>query len=334
MYVLGIETSCDETAAAVLQDRRVLSNVVYSQAELHRKYGGVVPEVASRNHIRKMPLVLEEALAQAGVDLQEIDLIGVTQGPGLVGALLVGLSTAKGLAYGLDVPLVGVNHLEGHLFAHYLERGEEAPPPFLALLVSGGHTLLIHVKAWGSYKTLGTTRDDAAGEAFDKVGKLLGVGYPAGPQIDLLAQRGDPQAVDLPRPMLEEPGFDFSFAGLKTAVLYHLRKHPDTPLEDWAASFQEAVVDVLVSKTLKAAGEIRTQHIVVVGGVAANSRLRARFREECARRGYGLYFPPMELCTDNAAMIAAAAYVRFAQGLEAPSPEEGFRLSPKPGLSL
>ncbi len=334
MYILGIETSCDETAAAVLQDRRVLSNVVYSQAKLHEKYGGVVPEVASRNHVRKMPYVLDEALAQADVDLRQIDLIGATRGPGLVGALLVGLSTAKGLAYGLDVPLLGVNHLEGHLFAHYLERGEEAPPPFLALLVSGGHTLLVHVKAWGSYETLGTTRDDAAGEAFDKVGKLLGVGYPAGPQIDRLAQRGDPHAVEFPRPMLEEPGFDFSFAGLKTAVLYHLRKHPDTPVEDLAASFQEAVVDVLLGKTLKAAQGIGARRVVVVGGVAANSRLRARFQQECATQGYELYFPSLELCTDNAAMIAAAAYVRFAQGLETPSPEESWRLSPKPGLSL
>jgi len=334
MYILGIETSCDETAAAVLCDRRVLSNVVYSQAKLHEKYGGVVPEVASRNHIRKMPYVLDEALARAGVDLQEIDLIGATQGPGLVGALLVGLSTAKGLAYGLDVPLLGINHLEGHLFAHYLERGEEAPPPFLALLVSGGHTLLVHVKAWGSYETLGTTRDDAAGEAFDKVGKLLGVGYPAGPQIDRLAQQGDPHAVELPRPMLEEPGFAFSFAGLKTAVLYHLRKHPDTPIEDLAASFQEAIVDVLVGKTLRAARKLGTQRIVVVGGVAANSRLRARFQQECATQGYELYFPSLELCTDNAAMIAAAAYVRFTQRLEIPSPEEGFCLSPKPGLTL
>ena len=334
MYVLGIETSCDETAAAVLKGRRVLSNVVYSQAKLHEKYGGVVPEVASRNHIKKMPYVLDEALEQAGVDLKEIELIGATRGPGLVGALLVGLSTAKGLAYGLDVPLLGINHLEGHLFAHYLERGEEAPPPFLALLVSGGHTLLVHVKAWGSYETLGTTRDDAAGEAFDKVGKLLGVGYPAGPQIDRLAREGDPRAVELPRPMLEEPGFDFSFAGLKTAVLYHLRQHPDTPVEDLAASFQEAVVDVLLQKTLKAARKIHTRRIVVVGGVAANSRLRARFREECQRHNYELHFPSLALCTDNAAMIAAAAYVRFTQGLEIPSPEESLRLSPQPGLTL
>lgn len=335
MYVLGIETSCDETAAAVVADgRRVLSNVVYSQAKLHEKYGGVVPEVASRNHIKKLPYVLDEALAQAGVQLAEIELIGATRGPGLVGALLVGLSTAKGLAYGLEVPLVGVNHLEGHLFAHYIERGEEAPPPFLALIVSGGHTSLVHVRAWGAYETLGETRDDAAGEAFDKVGKLLGLSYPAGPEIDRLARRGDPYAVELPRPMLEEPGFAFSFAGLKTAVLYHVRKHPDTPIEDLAASFQEAVVDVLLHKALKAAEHVGTRRIVVVGGVAANSRLRERFREECQNRGYELYFPSLELCTDNAAMIAAAAYVRFTQGLDVPDPEESLRLSPRPGLTL
>jgi len=331
-YVLGIETSCDETAAAVVEDgRRVLSNVVYSQAKLHKKYGGVVPEVASRDHLRKLPYVIEEGLDRAGVPLGEIDLIGVTRGPGLVGCLLVGLSAAKGLAYGLGVPLVGVNHLEGHLFAHHLERGERAPPPFVALIASGGHTLLVYVESWGRYEVLGETRDDAAGEAFDKVGKLIGLGYPAGAQIDRLAKEGDPRAIALPRPMLDDAGYDFSFAGLKTAVVYYLRDHPDVPREDLAASFQEAVVDVLVGKTLQAAEAKRTRRVVIVGGVAANSRLRERFRQECERRGLEVHFPSVALCTDNAAMIAAAAAFHFTQG---DLPQDPLTLTPQPGLKL
>jgi N6-L-threonylcarbamoyladenine synthase len=335
MYVLGIETSCDETAVAVLEGSRcVLANVVYSQAKLHEKYGGVVPEIASRDHLRKLPYVLDEALEWAKIDLNEIDLIGATQGPGLVGALLIGLSMGKGLAYGLDVPLLGINHLEGHLFVHHIERGEEAPPPFVALLVSGGHTLLIHVRDWGDYKLLGETRDDAAGEAFDKVGKLLGLGYPAGAAIDRLAREGDSNAIELPRPMLDGDDLNFSFSGLKTAVVYHLRDHPDTYREDLAASFQEAVVDVLVAKTLRAAQAAGVSRVVVVGGVAANSRLRGRFQAECKQKHLEVYFPSMELCTDNAAMIAAAAHFHFTHGSGPPSPEEGFGLSPQPGMRL
>jgi N6-L-threonylcarbamoyladenine synthase len=331
-YVLGIETSCDETAAAVVcEGRKVLSNVVYSQAKLHEKYGGVVPEVASRDHLRKLPYVIEESLDQAGVSLSEIDLIGVTQGPGLVGCLLVGISTAKGLAYGLGVPLVGVNHLEGHLFAHYIERGEKAPPPFVALIASGGHTLLVYVKSWGRYEILGETRDDAAGEAFDKVGKLIGLGYPAGAQINQLAQEGDPTAIVLPRPMLDDASYDFSFAGLKTAVVYYLRDHPNTPKEDLAASFQEAVVDVLVEKTLQVAEAKDARRVVIVGGVAANSRLRERFHHEGERRGFKVHFPSMELCTDNAAMIAAAASFHFTQG---DLPQDPLTLPPQPALKL
>ena len=331
MYVLGIETSCDETAVAVLEGgRRVLASVVYSQAKLHEKYGGVVPEIASRDHLRKLPYVLDEALERAQIDLNEIDLIGVTQGPGLVGALLIGFSMAKGLAYGLDVPLLGVNHLEGHLFAHHIEQGEEAPPPFVALLVSGGHTLLIHVRDWGDYELLGETRDDAAGEAFDKVGKLLGLGYPAGAAIDRLARAGDPGAIELPRPMLD--GDDFSFSGLKTAVVYYLRDHPDARRADLAASFQEAVVDVLVTKTLRAVEAVRTDRIVVVGGVAANSRLRERFQMECEVQGCKVCFPSIELCTDNAAMVAAAAHFHYIHSPSPPSPEDGFTLSPQPGM--
>ncbi|HIC95661.1 TPA: tRNA (adenosine(37)-N6)-threonylcarbamoyltransferase complex transferase subunit TsaD [Candidatus Bipolaricaulota bacterium] len=325
---LGIETSCDETAVAVLHgEREVLSTMIYSQADLHSRYGGVVPEIASRNHLKKLPLILKEALDQAGVELSQIDLVGATYGPGLVGALLVGLSMAKGLAYALRKPFVGVNHLEAHLFSHYLEH-PEARPPLLVLLVSGGHTNLVHIKAWGDYRTLGGTRDDAAGEAFDKVGKLIGIDYPAGAKLDLLAKGGDPEAIPLPRPMLDS-GYDFSFAGLKTAMVYYLRGHRVRP-EDVAASFQRAVVDVLVGKTLKAARELKAERIAVVGGVAANSELRARFRAETESLGIEVYFPSPALCTDNAAMVAAAARFRH----EELGQEDPLTLSPEPGVRL
>ncbi len=325
---LGIETSCDETAAAVLRgEREVLSNIVYSQADLHSRYGGVVPELASRNHLRKLPFILKEALERAGVEPPELDLIGATYGPGLVGALLVGLSTAKGLAYALKRPFVGVNHLEAHLFAHYLEY-PEAGPPLLALLVSGGHTNLVYIRAWGDYQTLGGTRDDAAGEAFDKVGKLIGIDYPAGAKLDRLAKQGDPGAIPLPRPLLDS-GYDFSFAGLKTAMAYYLREHRAKP-EDVAASFQRAVVDVLVRKTLRAAADLKVRRIAVVGGVAANSELRAQFHEETKAAGLEVYFPPLILCTDNAAMVAAAARFRHEELGQA----DPLTLSPEPGLRI
>ncbi|MBI1730803.1 tRNA (adenosine(37)-N6)-threonylcarbamoyltransferase complex transferase subunit TsaD [Candidatus Acetothermia bacterium] len=333
-YTLGIETSCDETAAAILRgDRELLSNIVYSQAEIHKKYGGVVPEVASRDHLRKIQFVINEALTEAGVHLPELDLIGVTQGPGLVGCLLVGLSTAKGISFGLEKPLIGVNHLEGHLFAHYIESGLEAPPPFVALIVSGGHTSLVHVREWGHYEVIGETRDDAAGEAFDKVGKLIGLGYPAGIEVDRLSKQGNRSAIAFPRPMLDEPGFDFSFAGLKTAILYHMREHPETSQADLAASFQEAVVDVLVEKTLRAADDLKIGRIVVVGGVAANSRLRERFQSSDSGVGVDVHFPSLNLCTDNAAMIAAVAHFHYASnpahvlnGLQDLSPSSSLRL--------
>lgn len=325
-YTLGIETSCDETSVAVLKDgREILSNIVYSQAHLHDKYGGVVPEIASRNHIRKLPFVLREALEQAGIGFQELSLVGATYGPGLVGPLLVGLSHAKAIVYALEKPFVGVNHLEGHIFAHYLAN-PEASPPFLALLVSGGHTLLVQVQAYGDYKVLGETRDDAAGEAFDKIGKLLGLGYPAGAAVDKLAQQGNAQAIALPRPMLDSDSHEFSFAGLKTAIVYYLRDHPDAPKADVAASFQEAVVDVLAEKTLQAARQLKIKRIVVVGGVAANSRLRRRFLSE----DYEVFFPRLELCTDNAAMIAACAYFQHTAFGKVHSLE----LAPAPGLGL
>jgi N6-L-threonylcarbamoyladenine synthase len=326
-YTLGIETSCDETSVAVLRDgREILSNIVYSQAHLHEKYGGVVPEVASRNHIKKLPFVVREALDQAGIAFSDLALVGATYGPGLVGPLLVGLSYAKAVAYALNKPFVGVNHLEGHIFAHYLEN-PDAPPPFVALIVSGGHTLLVEVRAYGEYEILGETRDDAAGEAFDKVGKLLGLGYPAGAALDKLARQGNPKALALPRPMLDSDSLEFSFAGLKTAVVYYLRDHPDAARADVAASFQEAVVDVLVEKTLRAARQRNIKRVIVVGGVAANSRLRERL---LSQKSLQVFFPKMELCTDNAAMIAACAYFRHTQlGQSDP-----FDLAPQPGVNL
>ncbi len=326
-YTLGIETSCDETSVAVLRDEReILSNIVYSQAHLHDKYGGVVPEVASRNHIKKLPFVVKEALDQAGIDFSAISLIGATYGPGLVGPLLVGLSYAKAVAYALNKPFVGVNHLEGHIFAHYLEN-PDAPPPFLALIVSGGHTLLVEVRAYGEYEVLGETRDDAAGEAFDKVGKLLGLGYPAGAALDRLARQGNPKALALPRPMRDSDSLEFSFAGLKTAIVYYLRDHRDADRADVAASFQEAVVDVLVEKTLRAAQQLHIRRIAVVGGVAANSRLRECF---LAQKKCEVFFPTMELCTDNAAMIAACAYFRHTVLGQSSSLD----LAPEPGVDL
>jgi N6-L-threonylcarbamoyladenine synthase len=323
MNVLGIETSCDETAAAVLEDNILKSNIIFSQSDLHSKYGGVVPEIASRNHLDKISLVIEESLKQAGVSIKKIDLVGVTCGPGLMGPLLVGLSAAKAIAWGLDVPFVGINHLEGHIFAHFIENPNEGPP-FLALIASGGHTSLVYVQEYGKYEVLGETRDDACGEAFDKVGKLIGLEYPAGALIEKLAAKGEPN-IKFPRPLLD--GYDFSFAGLKTAVVYYLKRHPITKIkkEDIAASFQQAVVDVLVKKTLSAASSKGVKKVVVVGGVAANSELRRRFREEGSK--LRIFFPSKELCTDNAAMIAAAASYRYRQGKT-----DGLDLVPSPSL--
>jgi N6-L-threonylcarbamoyladenine synthase len=326
-YTLGIETSCDETSVAILKDgREIVANIVYSQAQLHDKYGGVVPEVASRNHVKKLPFAIKEAFGQAEIGFEEISLVGATYGPGLVGPLLVGLSQAKAIAYAREKPFVGVNHLEGHIFAHYLEN-PDALPPFLALIVSGGHTLLVHVRAYGDYAVLGETRDDAAGEAFDKVGKLLGLGYPAGAALDQLARQGNPKAIALPRPMLDSESLEFSFAGLKTAIVYYVRDHSDTDRANVAASFQEAVVDVLLGKTLQAARQQKIERIVVVGGVAANSRLRERLPTQ---RKYDVFFPKIELCTDNAAMIAACAYFQHtALGRSDP-----LDLAPEPSLTF
>jgi len=317
--ILGIESSCDETAAAVVEDgRKLLSNVVSSQIELHARYGGVFPEVASRQHIRTIYAVVQEALQQAHLSLQEIDAIAVTRGPGLAGSLVVGMNTAKGLALGSNLPLIGVNHLEGHVYSAWLHPdGEESPPPefpLIVLLVSGGHTELNLVEGHLHYQRLGATLDDAAGEAFDKVARLLGLPYPGGPSIQKAAAGGNPNAFHMPRARLEGT-WNFSFSGLKTAVLRTVREIEDQkrplPVADLAASFQEAVVDVLVSKTIAAAEQFQAKSILVAGGVSANKELRDTI---LARSPVPVFIPPLSLCTDNAAMIATAGYYRFIHG--------------------
>jgi N6-L-threonylcarbamoyladenine synthase len=326
--VLGIETSCDETAAAVVAvedaatDRprgKVLSDVVHTQAAVHARFGGVVPELASRDHLQRGLPVVDEALRAAGIDLRDLDGIAVTRGPGLVGALLVGVQMAKSLSAATGLPLAAVNHLEGHLLAVLLD--ETAPsPPWLALVVSGGHTSLYEVREIGRYRALGHTLDDAAGEAFDKVAKLLGLPYPGGAQVDRLARGGDPRAIHFPRGLSKRPRaeLDFSFSGLKTAVLHHLRAQGAIPkgqeLSDLCASFQEAVCDALTLRAVRAARAARVARLVICGGVAANSRLRSLARERCEAEGVSVYLPPPRLCTDNGAMIALAGAVRLARG--------------------
>ncbi|RLE35974.1 tRNA (adenosine(37)-N6)-threonylcarbamoyltransferase complex transferase subunit TsaD [Candidatus Acetothermia bacterium] len=307
---LGIETSCDETAVAVLQgETKILSDLIYSQADLHSRYGGVVPEVASRDHLRKLPYLVKDAIAEAGIGFERISLVAATRGPGLIGPLLVGFSYGKGMAYGLSVPIVGVNHLEGHIFAHRLAH-PELDPPFMALIVSGGHTCLVDVEGYGNYRVVGSTVDDAAGEALDKVGKMIGIGYPAGAEIDRIAGKGDPEAIPFPRPMADSPGFDFSFAGLKTAVLYHLRKNPRERVEDVAASTLASVVEILTLKSIEATRRYHRNRLIVVGGVAASAYLRDRMTSTGRERGVEVDFPPIRFCTDNTAMIAAAGAFR------------------------
>jgi N6-L-threonylcarbamoyladenine synthase len=305
--VLGIETSCDETAASVvIGGREVRSSVVSSQVDLHARYGGVVPEIASRAHLDLLVPVVAEAMVEAGVEGPDIDAVAATYGPGLIGALLVGVSHAKALALVWDRPFVAVNHLEAHLYASFLEE-PDLDMPVVVLLVSGGHTLLVHMEGAGRYKVLGQTLDDAAGEAFDKVARYLGLGYPGGPAVDRVARQGDPAAIAFPRAMRDE-GFDFSFSGLKTSVVNHVRKNPAVATPDVAASFQEAVVDVLVAKARRAADEVGAKAICLGGGVAANSRLREAMVEACAEDGRRAYVPTMAMCTDNAAMVAAAGW--------------------------
>lgn len=308
MNILGIETSCDETAAAVVVDgRAVLSSVVSSQVDLHARFGGVVPEIASRAHVDLMNPVVAEALVEAGVEVP--DAVAATVGPGLIGALLVGVSTAKALALVWDVPFVGVNHLEGHLYASFLEE-PDLELPLLMLLVSGGHTMLVHMEDHGRYRLLGQTIDDAAGEAFDKVARYLGLGYPGGPAIDKLSVEGDPTAVRFPRSMLDE-GYDFSFSGIKTSVVRYVRANPDANTADMAASFQAAVVDVLVTKARRAAAEIGAKAMCLAGGVAANSLLRDQIVLAGKEDGLRTFVPSRAMCTDNAAMIAAAGWWRL-----------------------
>jgi N6-L-threonylcarbamoyladenine synthase len=312
---LGIETSCDETSIAVLKDgREVLSNVISSQIDIHKLYGGVVPEIASRHHLENINPVLEQALEQAGIGLEDVDLIAVTCGPGLVGALLIGVATAKALALATGKPLVGVHHIKGHISANYIES-RDLKPPFMSLVVSGGHTSIIDVKGYNEFEVLGSTRDDAVGEAYDKVARVLGLPYPGGPEIDRAAKEGDPAAVEFKRVYLEKDSLDFSFSGTKTGVLNYVnsekQKGNEINVPDVAAGFQQSVLDVIVEKTVDAAVRKKEDKIVVAGGVAANSRLREMLKEACEKNGLELYIPSPELCTDNGAMIACAAYYQF-----------------------
>ena len=332
ILILGIESSCDETAAAVVKNgREVLSNVISSQIDIHTLYGGVVPEIASRKHIERINQVIKEGLSQAGVTLADIDAIAVTYGPGLVGALLVGVAEAKAIAFAAKKPLVGVHHIEGHISANYIEN-KELEPPFLCEIISGGHTHLVIVKDYGEFEILGRTRDDAAGEAFDKVARAIGLGYPGGPKIDKAAKEGDPFAIEFPRAHLED-SYDFSFSGLKSAVLNYLNKCRMTGEEisvpDVAASFQQAVVDVLTGNALRAAKEYRADKLALAGGVASNSALRAAFREKCEKKGITLYVPSPVYCTDNAAMIACAGYYEYVKGVRS-----GYDLNAVPNLKL
>jgi N6-L-threonylcarbamoyladenine synthase len=320
MLVLAIETSCDETSAAVVRDgRQVLSNVIASQVDVHARYGGVVPELASRKHMEAITPVIDEALEKADVALPAIEGVVVTCGPGLIGALLVGVSTAKAIAFARKIPLIGVHHMEGHILAPLLEQ--EIAFPYLALAVSGGHTHLYRVDGIGRYRTLGRTLDDAAGEAFDKVAKLLGLGYPGGALIDRLAAEGDPRAIDFPRPLLNRDNLDFSFSGIKTALLYYVREQKGPVegqhLKDVAASFQQAVVDVLCKKVVRASREHDLKRIVVAGGVACNRGLRQAMKTVAERENLEVFFPAPLLCADNAAMLAVAGNAYLEKGLAA-----------------
>ena len=331
--ILAIESSCDETAASVVKNGRcVLSNIISSQIAIHTLYGGVVPEIASRKHIEKINQVVEAALKEADVTLDDIDAIGVTYGPGLVGALLVGVAEAKAIAYAKKKPLVGVHHIEGHVSANYIEH-PDLEPPFLCEIISGGHTHLVIVKDYGSFEILGRTRDDAAGEAFDKVARAIGLGYPGGPKIDKLAKEGNPHAIDFPRAHMEDAPYDFSFSGVKSAVLNHLNKCRMTgePIveADIAASFQQAVVDVLVDNAIRAAKEYHMDRLAIAGGVASNGALRAAMEAACEKEGIRFYRPSPIFCTDNAAMIGVAAYYEYRKGTR-----HGWDLNAVPNLKL
>lgn len=331
--VLAIESSCDETAAAVVVNgREVLSNVISSQIDIHKLYGGVVPEIASRKHIEKINQVIQEALEESDKTMKDIDAVCVTYGPGLVGALLVGVGAAKALAYATHKPLVGVHHIEGHISANFIEN-KDLDPPFLCLVASGGHSHLVIVKEYGEYEILGRTRDDAAGEAFDKVARAIGLGYPGGPKIDKLAKEGDPDAIEFPKASIDGAPYDFSFSGVKSAVLNYINgcKMKQVPYNeaDIAASFQKAVVGVLVDHTMKAAKDYGIKKVAIAGGVACNSALRQAMEDACQKRGYKFYRPSPILCTDNAAMIGAAGYYEYKKGVR-----HGWDLNAVPGLKL
>jgi N6-L-threonylcarbamoyladenine synthase len=334
MNILAIESSCDETSAAVVQNgRKVLSNIIASQIDIHKKFGGVVPEVASRAHVEVISSVVEEALSEAGVQLEDIDAVAVTYGPGLVGALLVGLQYAKGLAYAIKKPLIGVNHIEGHISANFIQY-EDLEPPFVCLVVSGGHTYIVYMKDYGEFEIMGQTRDDAAGEAFDKVARAIGLGYPGGPKIDKLSKEGNPDAIKFPRANFHDPvTLDFSFSGLKSAVLNYLNqmsmKGEEVNKADVAASFQKAVVDYLSDNSMRACKLLDAKKLCIAGGVASNSCLRSKLKDEGRKNGIDILFPHMILCTDNAAMIGSAAYFEFLKGRTAP-----MNLNAVPNLKL
>jgi len=333
VLILAIESSCDETAAAVVKNgREVLSNVISSQIALHTLYGGVVPEIASRKHIEKINQVIQEALDEAHVTLDDIDAIGVTYGPGLVGALLVGVAAAKAISYAKKIPLVGVHHIEGHISANYIEN-KDLEPPFLCLVVSGGHTHLVKVADYGKYEILGRTRDDAAGEAFDKVARAIGLGYPGGPKIEKAAREGDPMAIPFPKAKVNDNPYDFSFSGVKSAVLNYINgckmKNIEIVPADIAASFQKSVTDVLIAHAMYAAEEFKINKLAIAGGVASNSVLREGMRAACEKRGISFYHPSPIFCTDNAAMIGAAAYYEYMAGTR-----HGWDLNAVPNLKL
>lgn len=333
VYILAIESSCDETAAAVVKNgREILSNIISSQIALHTLYGGVVPEIASRKHIEKINQVIEAALAEAKMTLEDMTAVAVTYGPGLVGALLVGVAEAKAIAYGAKKPLVGVHHIEGHVSANFIEH-PDLEPPFVCLIVSGGHTHLVIVRDYGEFEIIGRTMDDAAGEAFDKVARAVGLGYPGGPKVDRAAKEGNPHAIEFPRARVGGSEYDFSFSGMKSAVLNYINqaqmKGEAISVPDLCASFQNAVVDVLVSRAVAAAKEFGYDKLAIAGGVASNSALREGMRKACEREGLKLYYPSPIYCTDNAAMIGAAAYYEYINGARA-----GWDLNAVPNLKL
>ncbi len=332
-YILGIESSCDETAASVVKNgREILSNVINTQIDFHKKYGGVVPEIASRKHIENIDTVIDEALFKAGMELCDVDAIAVTNGPGLVGALLVGVSAAKALAYASGKPLVPVHHIRGHITANFAAH-KDLEPPFVCLVASGGHSHIVNVKNYTDFEVLGRTRDDAAGEAFDKIARVLGLGYPGGPLVDALAREGNPHAIEFPRVRMDKNSLDFSFSGVKTAVINYIHKTEMKGEEinsaDVAASFQEAVTDALCEHTIDGALSAGTKTVALAGGVAANSMLREKMTERCAKHGINVIYPPPVLCTDNAAMIAAAGYYGYIGGVRA-----GLDLNAVPNLPL